>query len=192
MSDPALSPGHRFCHRCGAGYADSERWPRVCASCGGMTWANPLPVAVLIVPVREPGHDPRGLLVVERAIAPQGLALPGGFLEAGEDWRAGAARELYEETTLAMPAGSIELVDLRSSSNLATLLVFCRTAPVRGERDQNGRLYAPGAAAGDAETAAVGVIERDSEADKIVFPIHRELALGFLQASAPPSVRHGS
>jgi len=45
-------------------------------------------VAVVVAPVDG------GVLLVRRAIPPEGPALPGGFVNHGEDWRAAAVREL--------------------------------------------------------------------------------------------------
>jgi len=68
------------------------------------TYANPTPAAVAIVPVHamnpDTGRRELGLLTIERGIPPQvgQFALPGGYIEQGEDWRAALLRELYEET----------------------------------------------------------------------------------------------
>src|SRR5207244_10310646 len=81
------------CSYCGAGFADDAPWPRRCASCGNASYLNPLPVAVLLQPVDD------GLLAIRRALPPVGrLALPGGYVDAGETWQAAAARELREGT----------------------------------------------------------------------------------------------
>jgi hypothetical protein len=63
----------------------------VCTVCGGTTWRNPLPVAVAILPVVTPTGV--GVVVQRRDIEPARglLALPGGFIEHGEDWRAAGA-----------------------------------------------------------------------------------------------------
>ena len=81
-------------------------WPRTCPQCGETTWSNPLPVAVVLLPVAyDDGRT--GLVVVRRDIEPfRGeIALPGGFIETGESWREAAVRELREETGLAAEAG---------------------------------------------------------------------------------------
>ncbi|WP_062213367.1 NUDIX domain-containing protein [Streptomyces sp. NBRC 109706] len=117
------------CPYCGAGYAAVAGWPRDCPGCGETLWANPLPVAVALLPVVLSGGSDgaHGLVVVRRDIEPcRGeLALPGGFMEIGEDWRQAAARELWEETGLTARADGIvlhEVVSTERNLNVFTLL----------------------------------------------------------------------
>lgn len=72
-----------------------------------MQWDNPIPVSVVLQPVRVDGAV--GLMVVRRAIAPQAgkLALVGGFLEAHERWQEGGAREVFEETGVQIVASGL-------------------------------------------------------------------------------------
>jgi ADP-ribose pyrophosphatase YjhB (NUDIX family) len=70
-------------------------------------WANPIPVSVVLVPVR---HGARvGLLVVRRSIEPKKglLALVGGFLEEHETWQQGGAREVREETDVVIDEATL-------------------------------------------------------------------------------------
>ncbi|MEZ4450456.1 MAG: NUDIX domain-containing protein [Nannocystaceae bacterium] len=111
---------HAHCGRCGAPFA-ATTWPRVCAACGHTAYNNPIPVAVVLLPVAD------GILVVQRAIEP-GLgmwALPGGFLEVGEPWRVGAARELFEETGIVVADSSLEIVEVHSTEDTRLILLFC-------------------------------------------------------------------
>ena len=114
---------HSHCSHCGVAYPPDAPWPRVCASCGQTTWRNPLPVAVALVPVTT--GDGTGLVVVRRDIEPRKgeLALPGGFIEYGEDWRAAAVRELSEEAGLPGDADAVRLFAAHSAPD-GTLLVF--------------------------------------------------------------------
>lgn len=116
---------HAHCGYCGAAFAPLAaplaRGPRLCGRCGASTYRNPIPVAVLLLPVAD------GLLVVRRAIAP-GLgewALPGGFLEVGEEWRVGAARELVEETGIVIAPHALDVFELHSTEDSRLLLIFC-------------------------------------------------------------------
>jgi len=116
---------HSHCSYCGVAYPVEAQWPRICVGCGETTWSNPLPVAVVLLPVRH-GDGRRGLVVVRRDIEPfRGeLALPGGFIETGESWREAAVRELREETGLTASPDDVRLFDVHSSFNGRSLLVF--------------------------------------------------------------------
>jgi ADP-ribose pyrophosphatase YjhB (NUDIX family) len=116
---------HAHCSYCGARWPEGLGWPRTCADCAETTWSNPLPVAVLLLPVSYP--DGRtGVVVVRRDIEPfRGeIALPGGFIETGESWREAAVRELQEETGLTARPEEVGLFDVHSSYHGFTLLVF--------------------------------------------------------------------
>src|SRR4029453_4125964 len=116
---------HDHCSYCGSRWADGLGWPRTWATWGATTWSNPLPVAVVLLPVSY--SDGRtGVVVVRRDIEPfRGeLALPGGFIETGESWRSAAARGLHEETGLTAQPGEVGLFDVHSSHNGYSLLVF--------------------------------------------------------------------
>ena len=65
-----------YCSYCGHPFAPDQPWPRRCEHCHNVTFQNPLPVAVLLLPVDD------GVLVVRRAIQPRlgQLALPGGYI----------------------------------------------------------------------------------------------------------------
>jgi ADP-ribose pyrophosphatase YjhB (NUDIX family) len=120
-----MAEKNSHCSYCGTAYVAGAPWPRRCSGCGEMSWLNPLPVAVLIVPVDA------GVLTIRRAIPPHigSLALPGGFLEAGETWQEGAARELREEAGVKIAPDGIRVLDVHSAPGVGPLLIFAR-APV--------------------------------------------------------------
>jgi ADP-ribose pyrophosphatase YjhB (NUDIX family) len=113
------------CSFCGTRFTQ-DSWPRTCGGCGEITWVNPLPVAVVLLPVDE------GLLLVRRAIPPVGeLALPGGYINLGETWQEGAARELFEETGIRIEASEIRDFQTRSAPPPQSFLVVFGLAQPR-------------------------------------------------------------
>ena len=147
------------CSFCGAAFPDALAWPRTCAACGNTSYRNPLPVAVAVVRVAG-----EGILAVRRAIPPEGLALPGGFIELGESWQEAAARELAEETGVrADPAAIAELRVLSAPDG--TLLVF-------GAVPEIGR-DALAAFAPSNEVSGLEVLTAPS--DDVVFPLHAQV-----------------
>lgn len=108
------------CSYCGQGYAPDLAWPRQCGGCESISYLNPLPVGIVLLPVDD------GLLVVRRTIEPAfgQLALPGGFLDVHETWQEGCARELREETGVHVEANEIRLFRAYSSSREGLLLLF--------------------------------------------------------------------
>jgi ADP-ribose pyrophosphatase YjhB (NUDIX family) len=141
-------PRDAYCNRCGTKLAESA-YPRTCPACGLEIWANPIPVAVALVPVGD------GVLVVRRGIPPGigKLALVGGFLEETESWQAGMAREVREETNVVVDPASITLLTIASSSPRPNrVLIFGVTAPVdtlppfeaNAETQERGVIFGPG------------------------------------------------
>jgi 8-oxo-dGTP diphosphatase len=125
---------HSHCSYCGTAYPQGMPWPRTCVGCGEITWSNPIPVAVALLPVRV-ADGTTGLVVVRRDIEPARgqLALPGGFIEAGESWQQAAVRELREETGLDDDPAQVSLVDVASTPGLS-ILIF-GLLPVRDAAD---------------------------------------------------------
>lgn len=87
-----------------------------------------MPVAVVLLPV-DLMDGGNGLVVLRRDIEPgRGLlALPGGYIEIGEDWRGAAVRELREETGLRADPADVELFDVHSASH--TINIFALLPP---------------------------------------------------------------
>jgi ADP-ribose pyrophosphatase YjhB (NUDIX family) len=112
----------RHCSHCGVAFAqaDGAAYPRTCASCKNVTYKNPIPVAVLLLPVDD------GLLGIKRGIEPKKgmLALPGGFVDYAETWQEGAARELFEETNIVVDPNLITDFAVRSVGKGGPILIF--------------------------------------------------------------------
>jgi ADP-ribose pyrophosphatase YjhB (NUDIX family) len=115
------------CSYCGHRFQEGQPWPRLCGSCGHTSYLNPLPVGVVLLPVDD------GLLCIRRTIEPgKGqLALPGGFLDVGETWQQGCARELREETGIRIDPSEVQLFRVYSVAQQGLLLLFGLARPRR-------------------------------------------------------------
>lgn len=134
-----------------------------------MAYRNPLPVAVALQPV----YDTKGtaLVVITRTIEPArgGVALPGGYIDDGEDWRQAIVRELREETGIEAAPRDVRLADAMSSSN-GHLLLFGLLPECPAER-------LPESAATD-ETEGWHLLRR---AEELAFPLHTLAARAFFE-----------
>jgi ADP-ribose pyrophosphatase YjhB (NUDIX family) len=111
------------CGNCGAPYGSLTGWPRTCPACGETAYRNPLPVAVALLPAYD--ADGTGLVVINRTIEPRrgGIALPGGYIDHGEDWQQAVVRELAEETGIEASREEVHLADALSAPD-GHLLLF--------------------------------------------------------------------
>lgn len=159
-----------FCSYCGAAYATPLRYPRTCTGCSTTIWANPIPVAVVILPVTRGGRD--GIMVIRRAEPPQigKLALAGGFVEEHEGWAEGAAREVREEAGVIIDPKTIAPYWFTSTAprpnrvllfGVAAALEASALPPfvVNAEVSERGIVFGPG-----------GLL------DVFAFPLHAEAA----------------
>jgi ADP-ribose pyrophosphatase YjhB (NUDIX family) len=159
---------HTHCGFCGTRFAEGLAFPRSCASCANTTYVNPLPVAVLLLPVDE------GLLVVRRGIEPRKgqLALPGGFINVGESWQAAAARELEEETGVRIDAAEVKDFRVLSAPD-GTVLIFGLAAPRSAASLPAFRL--------SEETSEVRVLR---EPGPLAFPLHTRVVEEYFERRA--------
>ncbi len=139
MSD--WQPGN-YCSYCGHPFDDDQEWPRRCRRCHNISYRNPLPVTVVLLPVGD------GVLVIRRNIDPgRGeLALPGGFIELPESWQEAGARELMEETGVSVDPQTLDVYRVYSAPD-GTLLVFALAPqwsgplpPFDGDEESSARL----------------------------------------------------
>jgi ADP-ribose pyrophosphatase YjhB (NUDIX family) len=166
-----MADSFAFCGFCGSAYPVGQPiFARTCSSCGRTAYKNPLPVAVVLVPVRLES-DELGLLVIRRSIPPREgqLALPGGFINFGESWQTGAAREVLEETGLVLNAETIRLARVHSAPD-STILIF-GIAPVQPTNVLEGLSVS-------SETSEVKILEAFAE---LGFSLHTSVAQEFFE-----------
>jgi ADP-ribose pyrophosphatase YjhB (NUDIX family) len=113
-----------FCLRCGHALEDAFHAGRMrptCPSCGLIHFNDPKVAAVIFV------LDQDQVLMVRRGVDPErGMwALPAGFIDAGEDPREAAVREVREETGLAIEITSlIDVIGGDSSGSASIVILF--------------------------------------------------------------------
>ncbi|MBS2014471.1 MAG: NUDIX domain-containing protein [Deltaproteobacteria bacterium] len=165
-----------FCSYCGTAYDSTNgplAYPRTCPSCKTQVWANPIPVSVVLVPVLK--GDRTGLLVVRRAIEPRKglLALVGGFLEEHETWAEGGAREIREETGVAVEADTLTPMWFTSTAPRPNRVLLFSVAKAMD-------ISALGPYAPNTETSERGLVfGPDGLEEVFAFPLHAEAARRF-------------
>jgi ADP-ribose pyrophosphatase YjhB (NUDIX family) len=89
-----------------------------------VTFSNPIPVAVAIVPFKNK------LVGIRRGIEPRKgqIAFPGGYINSGETFKQALTRELYEETGISVSEDSWEIFHIGDSIQSNRILIFglCR------------------------------------------------------------------
>lgn len=102
---------------------------RVCDGCGRVHYTDPkLAVGVMVF------RDGK-LLLVRRVMEPSRgrWSLPGGYLDAGEDPRTGAAREALEEAGVVVSVGEVTDVFANPPADGGAVFVLFAAAYVSGE-----------------------------------------------------------
>lgn len=172
-----MSPARdTFCSYCGKAYEAPLHYPRTCTGCQTQIWANPIPVSVVLLPVR---YEQRlGLMVIRRGIEPRKglLALAGGFLEEHETWAEGGARELREETGVEIDPAGLETFWFTSTAPRPNrVLLFSTATPIDAS--------ALGPFEPNAETSERGLVfGADGLEEVFAFPLHSEAVRRFFAA----------
>ncbi|SEH01194.1 ADP-ribose pyrophosphatase YjhB, NUDIX family [Nonomuraea solani] len=165
-----MTTKNAHCSFCGTAFPAGLPWPRACAACGNTSYLNPLPVAVMVLPVDD------GVLVVRRDVEPHrgALALPGGYVDLGESWQRAAVRELREETGVVVDAEAVRLLDVISAPD-GTVLIFAL----------GPRLDAAGLppVRATAETSEWLLIDRPAE---LAFSLHTRVVAAYFAGSVGP------
>ncbi len=124
---PSAPAEIRFCSRCGALMENrlvGDRQRRACTACNFIYFTDPkVGVGVLVMKGGK-------LLLVKRVMAPEigKWSIPAGFLDAGEDPRQTAVREVLEETNLTVEIGDLVDVyfnhDVRSQGGASIFILY--------------------------------------------------------------------
>ena len=141
------------------------------ASSQAPQYRNPVPVAVALVPVAT--NDGLRLLAIERGIEPRKglLALPGGYVDEGENVETAVARELLEETGISSSADDwTPLLTLATPGN--QLLQFCVFSRVLTPAMVQA-LWRP-----SSESAAFSLV---APGHKLAFPLHEQAVERFFR-----------
>ncbi|WP_440989992.1 NUDIX domain-containing protein [Haloarchaeobius baliensis] len=128
-----------FCPYCGTEVeltTHDEGTVRFCGSCDQYVFHNPVPGTGIVV------VDDDRILLVERAVGETAgdWMVPGGHVELGEHPHETAARELCEETGLAVAPGDLTLFEARTAETqpgkeVVSLEYAVRRSATTGELD---------------------------------------------------------
>ncbi|WP_254761787.1 NUDIX domain-containing protein [Natrinema marinum] len=130
-----------FCPDCGTHLEQTtidDRERMRCPDCRAVVWHNPVPCAGVAV-VDRSGREP-AVLCVERGVPP-GVGewtIPGGHIETGEEPPEAAARELREETGVAVDPADLEIlaasaIPPRGGKHVVTVHYVADRADAAGE-----------------------------------------------------------
>lgn len=154
---------YRFCPVCGSRLEQVERKGRVLPTCpkDGYIQAQEVGVAAIV----RRGDQ---VLLERRAVqAGYGLwALPGGMIEAEESLEDALAREVLEETGIAVAVGRL----LGARGGRFTTIIFYEACPSGGELTRSDESL---------EVAWVPVAEIPW--DSFAFPRHRDMLAGWIK-----------
>lgn len=129
-----LSAEMNFCSRCGSPLKrrwmkEARRYRAICVQCNAIAYENPKILVTTIVTCRG------RVLLCLRAEPPKRLrwTAPAGFMECGETLEEAAAREVREETRIALQPKALQFYALSTLRDISQVYVSFR-AEVRGSR----------------------------------------------------------
>ena len=130
-----------------------------------MSFSNPVPVAVAIVPYQNK------LIGIRRGIEPKkGLvAFPGGYINSGETFNQALSRELFEETGISLSPEVWRVFHIGDSLLSNRILIFGVCESII-EADLNFK---------SEETQEVLLLDGKSD---LAFPLHNDVKIKFFDS----------
>jgi len=118
-------PKDFYCTYCGNEFLKEQIYPKHCKKCNEISYLNPIPTILSLIPVSSPGAI--GFLLEKRNINPgKGKwDFPGGFMDYGETWQQAASRETFEETGIVIEPNHFHLIDvITTPTNFLTIVAM--------------------------------------------------------------------
>lgn len=151
-----------FCSYCGTKF-NSGSYPKACEQCNNITYLNPIPICLVILAVYD-DYKLQGYLIQKRGIEPKKdeWAFTSGYLEFGETFQEGSARETYEELGIKLDPNTFSLYKVLNATNGNLLIVSWNHITV-----DDLKLFSP-----NREVLDILVIKKNM---KLAFPTHTAL-----------------
>lgn len=168
MHNDWFNKKNAHCSYCGGLFFDSNKFPQECYICKNVTYVNPLPVGVAMIPCTPTKicHFKPSLLLIQRASGDEAgkWALPGGYIELGETLEEGTAREVKEEVGLDLDPNIFKVFDAKTAKS-GNILIF-------SFYDKYGLTLDDIKFVPNKEVTAIKVVDGSEE---IAFPTHQKI-----------------
>lgn len=161
-----VTPNRTHCVKCGTPHQETV-FPKKCPHCGTEMYENPIPVVVVLVPVKG-----KGILIQKRAIEPKigRYGLISGYLNPGENPEDGAKREALEECGVTLT--SVKFLTFDYGASRKNLLMFFLSNEIL-EEDIN---FQP-----NSEVSEIKFVNVDSANIKLGFISHTKYLKEYLE-----------